>query len=401
MSRVFWTLPAFAAALTIGPLVEPVYADGVRRRTANRTAAIPPRSLAAMWAMRLDQRFDDPSFGDNEVPAPDMEPISETIDLGNRPIADDKVIRLRAAIDVNPNSSARTCAIIVPSERPDLDTRACKIFSSRSGYRVRYRAPLQPIENRLIYGVTWAKPERLHGGGSGLSAGGLPIDRSWPRRSWASHVTFLGTPDISKAYPQAAFRDRTEKTALVGLDVFFSAATGFSNCEIGLPSGSREIDSAACDVVRTLKLEYPNPCTICGDWLPIPIKILWRPSGSIVRLPVGGPAPRIDDRNAVWPLQGSFAGGSRPSFQWKSGSPNRKRLPKALRRLGGGMQIPLKIDFSETGAITGCPPNKANTRTLSISELCSFVQNAGLIIGFSDVFGDPVAGSTTVSINLP
>jgi len=392
-----WCVAAIAAAMAAGLATEPGRAAGSDRAAPKRPAAAPARAIAVMQASRLGRRSENPAYEDTTPPAPDPNPVTATVDLGRNPIAGDAPVFARMVIDVTSDGHASNCQPVRTSARPDLDRRACAILSARGGYPVRYEAPLKPTTNRIVYDVRWSKSGVSYPGW--LSGPGLPINRTWPRIVWASHVLFVDNPDIAAAYPEAAFRDRTDKSATVSLDVFFSAAHGFTKCEIGVSSGSRDIDEAACAAASKLTLRYPAPCERCADDQPIPIKVLWRPNGgSVLRLPVAGPPPWLNDYNQVM-ASAQPPARQKPIFRWRDGAPTTLQFATFQKIAPPDPRIDLRIRVNDIGEITECLPARASLKPPT-PEICQFLQETGTIVGLRDVFDTPVAGVTNISMNL-
>lgn len=368
-----------------------VLAGPLRRNVPNlKPKKAAAKNLAWLFAFRLDTRFDDPNFDRNQVPAPDANPLTLVSDSGHVAIAKTEIVQSELALSITPAGGVKGCSVLRSSLRADLDVKGCALLSDQKGYRVLYAGPSEPIENRLIYSVTWASslPSAIGAMGSGA---GRPIDRTWPRLSWANHVRFVDQPSSSVADGASVTAGGLKNSKSVSLDVFFSAAKGFDRCGIGVSSGSDVDDKAACEAASKLKLKYPNPCETCGDWLPIPLK--FDTVSGMLRYPSPGTSPRIGVMNDVWAVRERV---TPLAFQWRNGPPTRKQLKPFLGPGHVGGDISMNVNFDATGKILGCSP----LSTAPDPRQCELLKSYGRVENGFDVFGEPAEGSTTVRIRI-
>lgn len=73
-----------------------------------------------------------------------------TDDLAKGVLARDQVVVSNVALTISPDGRVTACDVTLPSERPELDQRACDLMSTRAHYR-----PARGPDGRPTQGVDW------------------------------------------------------------------------------------------------------------------------------------------------------------------------------------------------------------------------------------------------------
>jgi len=190
------------------------------------------------------------------------------------------------AVEIAANGSFADCRAIAPSAVPRLDRIACDSIARRGRFRPFYSAPGRPgsalWEIRVRLDVTDQPPPIFFVPAAPAAGGDVPPRPGpWPRLYWQSPFELAAVPGIQNRFPAAAAVD-----GMVSLDLLVSAANGIESCVVGVSSGDRALDTAACEVARTVSLLYPRPCETCWGGT-VPLQVVWRRrGGSHIRYPL-------------------------------------------------------------------------------------------------------------------
>ncbi|HEX9931215.1 MAG TPA: energy transducer TonB [Allosphingosinicella sp.] len=379
---------AFAAAL--GPCAEPAAAQQ-RSRPAS-----PDSWRHSAWACRGAVRplegtsAGTPLAGSSERNCAD-EQVSELIRADDVP-AELRRRRSRASstieLDVSPAGTATACTVTRASGEPRLDRLACSLVSSRARFRPLYAAPGRPIAARHDITAEWevtdAPPPVM------FYAPPMPVQtpvvdytrRAWPRLDWWGPVDLVALPRIQESYPAGAPRG-----GVVGVDLLVRAATGIESCQVGVSSGNRALDEAACSVARTVELRYSRPCERCLD-ASVPLQVVWkREGGSHIRFPL--PFPRLSPAPPMDP-----ADTRRPDA--------RRPLPEALpyvisvrdyRRIADrtmtDRRFVAELAIDAEGRPTSCRTRRSTGNQAIDARSCEIILRRARYRPQTDVFGDP------------
>jgi TonB family protein len=194
------------------------------------------------------------------------------------------------AVDIDAAGAATGCRILQASGVAALDRLACERVVAQGGFVPLYAGPGLPIAARWTYVIGWETLQQ----GRDASAFAAPVPSppappppsgrpgTWPRFDYAATVFPASLPAIQPLFPSGARR----RQGVVSLELVTTAQGGVVDCRVGVGSGDRTLDEAACIAARRLELRYERP----GTWWrqeALPLQVVWRRGGgSHIRLPL-------------------------------------------------------------------------------------------------------------------
>jgi hypothetical protein len=289
------------------------------------------------------------------------------------------------------------CRALRPSAEPALDSLACRLLVERAAFRPIYEAPGRPIGARWVIAVRWntfdeahitytAPPVRLTA--PGLPKPGMNDYNGWPRLDWHDEFLFENLPDAHSAYRAPV---KGPKAGRVSLDLIADPEGGIVGCEIGVGSGSAELDAAACALARRIQLRYRRTCEDCFRDR-VPIQIVWDPRGSRIRLPLASPSR--------WP---------RPDPSVPTYITARRRLPaqvssadfKGIKDLAVSRSSLLaRLSVNAEGKPTACTIVRSSGNPAVDTRACELFLKRNRYTVRTDVFGDPVGDTVSAWMGL-
>jgi hypothetical protein len=306
------------------------------------------------------------------------------------------------AVEIAPTGAFTACRTVVASAAPRFDRIACDGIGRRGRFPPVYIGPGQPAETvwevkaRLV--VTDQPPPMFAVPAPAPAVAPLaPTPGRWPRLEWLSYFDAAALPRIQQRFPAGAARD-----GMVGLDLLVTAANGIEGCTVGLSSGDAALDSAACEVARTIPLRYQRPCVDCRG-AALPLQVVWRRGGgSHIRYPL--PAPSLAAIGFGPPVKDPAD--TRTAVSYRR-DPEPLPFPigrsdyRAVRdRAMTSTEFRGLLDIDASGRITLCRALGATGNPAIERRTCELFVRRARAVPRTDVFGDPVA-STRVPVRLP
>ncbi len=309
------------------------------------------------------------------------------------------------ALDVGVDGKVEGCRVVGPSEDVRLDRAACRILTERGRFPISYEGPARPARAKRVMAIKWetisaearAARNRMPTMAPVPPPPPPPASRNaWPRLFHPGGLTPVSLPGIQSDYPVNAGRP---KEGTVSLDLRVSGPGGIIGCEIGVGSGNKALDEAACRVARRLDLRYASPCEACGEER-LPLQVVWRKRGSHIRLPLatpyrdpGPPIPRD-------PADSRTASAYRiiPRLLAPDLSPaDFASLPDKSH---GVRIVQARVSVDSNGRATDCAIRTSSGNAAIDQRICELLVKRGRFLPRTDVFGDPVPSGVPLSIDL-
>jgi hypothetical protein len=286
------------------------------------------------------------------------------------------------------------CRPLRASAEPGLDALACRLLVERARFQPRYQGPGQPIAAGWVVAVRWRTVTPVTT--SPAVTGPVPAPpgpamddyEGWPRLGWHDWFLFDDLPDAQAAYAAPA---RGPKGGRVSLDLIADPEAGIIGCEIGIGSGSAQLDEAACALARSIRLRYRNPCDYCFRDR-VPIQVVWDPKGSRIRLPLASRwrFPRPDP-----PVPTYIADRERLPAQFTSADFRGITDQRVSRP-----SLAAELTVNAEGRPTACRIARSSGDAAVDRRACALFLKRMRYTLRTDVFGDPVADTVPVSLDL-
>lgn len=355
-----------------------------------------PDMVGSVWTARVNDDFADrPEQAIPHNMRDERLPISSDdipADLRSRPF------KTRTIFEFLVDYSGRPlrCRTLVPSSEPRLDEIACR-KSLNCCYPIRYPAPQRTAPARWVMIVNWEvmtreafAERRRQWGASPPSYQGPPrYDRRdyflWPRLGWYDELEIVSSRDIQADYPRQAYGEEGVVSLAYSVN---SQWPTLQECEIGISSGNVALDRAACRVARKLELRYTKACNGCMSRT-IPLQIVWRKSGSYIRVPLRNPWPPVDPFKASGP---AYVAWRQPLDE----STSFKRADFAGIADTTIRQPWLKVDLAidRWGKPQSCDVKGSSGNAEVDRRTCALLLRRSRFTTRTDVFGDPAADQT-------
>lgn len=303
---------------------------------------------------------------------------------------------------IGEDGKASACRILSPSSEPRLDAIVCPKIQERGSFRPFYIAPGRPVTTRWTATVFWwftnepPMPTMVP-----FVAVSPPFDpsnprlRTWPRLFWGGGIEPASLPRIQGDFPRAARRDGT-----VSLDLVVTQEDGIRDCVIGVSSGDSALDAASCAAARRVDLVYSRPCETCPG-ANVPLQIVWRRrGGSHVRFPLpwttlmGDRTPirdPADTRTAT-----TYLPGPRPERFLPTPDDYRSIADRTMQR----QSLSATVGVNADGRVTSCRTQRSTGNVEIDRRTCALIVDKARFRPRTDVFGDPVATETGITIDL-
>jgi hypothetical protein len=304
------------------------------------------------------------------------------------------------AIDVSPDGLVASCRVLKPSQDTRLDAIVCLRLQGNARFDPVYRAPGEPVAQKMNMAVIWSTrditreppgPPMMMSGGISPPKAGSPDYDDWPRRNWLANLVIKDFPDLQSAYP-AGLRGAK---GITGVDLIVTPTSARHECKIGASSGNPQLDLAACDVARSLKIAYPTLCSPCSTRR-IPLQFVWAKKGSHIRVPL--------PREGSTPLTGAIPRDPRDprtalthkvQFPMQIIALNRDDFADIVDKSRNKDTVRLTVDHDEAGKITSCRVVLSSGNAAIDQRLCKLVQKRGRFTPVEDVFGNPIPGTSS------
>jgi hypothetical protein len=286
------------------------------------------------------------------------------------------------------------CRALRPSSEPALDALGCKLLVQRAAFRPLYAGPAQPVDGRWVVAIRW-KTEAFAFTAPPMvqvpyaaPPPGLNDHVGWPRLSWRDSVYFEDVPDAQAAYRAPA---QGPKAGRVSLDLITDPQAGIVGCEIGVSSGSADLDQAACALTGRIRLRYHQPCETCYPDR-VPFQVLWGPEGSRIRLPLASPSRH-----------------PKPAAGVQTYVPQRRRIAgtvsqadfKGIKDLTvSAPHLLTRVAVDAEGRPKSCTINRSSGNTAIDARACALMVKRIRYSPRTDVFGDPAADTVPGYMSL-
>jgi hypothetical protein len=312
-------------------------------------------------------------------------------DLRNRAFRSDVFL----AMDVDAAGHGTACRLLRGGADARLDSLSCDLLMRRAVFPPRYVAPTRPVPNHMVLAIRWETidaPTRAERERRRLANPPVafppesPAFRLWPRLSWGRGLHVRSLPAIQASYPRGAGHP---DEGVVSLDLIITAGVGISACRIGFGSGNAALDDAACQVARTLDIEYASPCENCWEQR-LPLQVVWRRHGSHIRLPL----PRDRDSDAEMPPRDPAD--LRPQRRAESYHPtplpfqiDGRDFAHVQLRAASNPTPEFDLAVSAGGRVTGCQAPHGSGDAAVDQRICALLIERGRYVPTLDIFGDP------------
>ncbi len=354
----------------------------------------------SLSVVRLPERYADPN----------LEPSGQNLTFQQRDWRDDLILPtdisadkkpttakspLRVGIQIDEQGKSRSCRVIVPSAVPDFDKRGCDLLLAHA-FSPTFISPLEAVAVEQFFEGHWMRASEF--GGRAGGAGG-PATTAWPRMWWAKQVVLTEYPDVGAFFPSAS--KRPTRNISTSADIVFVASKGFDRCTVGVSSGDAQLDAAACEVGKQLKLKYRTPCTLC-DAGPVPIKVVWGPRQSYLVFPNGGRpigTSQTERRDPHDPVQVDPCATTCPTrVTWREHAPDGRDFPDSLVADTKAKQVILSVKYDAKGRPTGCAVALTSGVPAVDDRACQTVERRARFSPAHDVFGDIGAAESIIRV---
>ncbi len=320
--------------------------------------------------------------------------------LQNRPLDTSTQVRLADIVEGKP----RNCLVTFASKEPDLDAVACRLLLDRAKLGQTRTGPGQSRYEDADIEIRWWTVTEQQFRQTAFAPPWPPSShgysyrhREWPRLKWNGGITVSRLVSLQDYYKAANGKN---KSGMTSVDLIFKADTLSPECEIGVSSGSKELDAAACKAATATGFSYSEPCKIC-DTRYLPLQFVWKKKGSYLQMP------------AFNTYQNSFPESFNPDpsdprpfplFRPKKSAPipplNQSDFDFYDPLLISNERPRFAVDVDQAGKPTSCS-TLISTGDLQIdSKFCEKLVDKARFDTMTDIFGNFIATRHLVSFRL-